>query len=127
VHRFTRGWRIRVEVKGFNAPQVGDTGVNGQVRCPGLKPLSSGLSSSGHWGRPDWAVQVAGHPLARGVEPTAINAFLTALAGNFTEALARPASVDSPWMRTPRAWRRGATLAWRRGATLAWRRGATLA
>jgi len=70
---------------------------------------------------------VAGHPLARGVEPTAINAFLTALAGNFTEALARPASVDSPWMRTPRAWRRGATLAWRRGATLAWRRGATLA
>ncbi len=55
---------------------------------------------------------LSNHPLAANVDPRAINAFLVALAGYFTEAAARPAFANSPWMRTHQAWWRDATLSW---------------
>ena len=55
---------------------------------------------------------LSNHPLAANVDPRAINAFLVALAGYFTETAARPAFADSPWMRTHQAWWRDATLSW---------------
>jgi len=50
-----------------------------------------GLLVSVHGDGLDAEVILAEHPLARGVEPRAINSLLSAMAGYFTEAAARPA------------------------------------
>jgi aminoglycoside phosphotransferase (APT) family kinase protein len=71
-----------------------------------------GLLVSVHGDGLDAEAILAAHPLARGVEPRAISAFLTALAGYFTEAAAGPALASSPWLRTHQAWWRDATLSW---------------
>lgn len=55
---------------------------------------------------------LAEHPLTRDVPARAINAFLVALAGYFTEAAARPPFPHSPWMRTHQAWWRDSALNW---------------
>jgi hypothetical protein len=55
---------------------------------------------------------LAGHPLSRDVPARAVDAFLVALAGYFTEAAARPPLPHSPWMRTHQGWWRDATLSW---------------
>ena len=71
-----------------------------------------GLLVSVHGDGLDAEVILADHPLARGVESRAISSLLSAMAGYFTEAAARPAFPNSPWMRTHQAWWRDATLSW---------------
>jgi aminoglycoside phosphotransferase (APT) family kinase protein len=71
-----------------------------------------GLLISVHGDGLDAEAFLSNHPLAANVDPRAINAFLVALAGYFTEAAARPAFAHSPWMRTHQAWWRDATLSW---------------
>lgn len=71
-----------------------------------------GLLVSVHGDGLDAEAILADHPLARGVEPRAINAFLTALAGYFREMSARPALANSPWLRTHQGCWRDATLSW---------------
>jgi len=71
-----------------------------------------GLLISVHGDGPDADALLAEHPLARDVPPRAVDAFLAALAGYFTEAAAQPAFPHSPWIRTHQAWWRDATLSW---------------
>jgi thiamine kinase-like enzyme len=71
-----------------------------------------GLLVSVHGDGLDAEVILADHPLARGVEPRAIDSLLSAMAGYFTEVAARPAFANSPWMRTHQGWWRDATLSW---------------
>jgi aminoglycoside phosphotransferase (APT) family kinase protein len=71
-----------------------------------------GLLVSVHGDGLDAEAVLADHPLAKGVQPRAIDCLLSAMAGYFTEAAARPAFPNSPWMRTHQAWWRDATLSW---------------
>lgn len=71
-----------------------------------------GLLISVHGDGLDADASLAEHPLARDVPPRAVDAFLAALAGYFTEAAAQPAFPHSPWIRTHQAWWRDATLSW---------------
>jgi len=71
-----------------------------------------GLLVSVHGDGLDAELILADHPLTQGVEPRAINSLLSALAGYFTEAAARPAFPNSPWLRTHQAWWRDSTLSW---------------
>jgi aminoglycoside phosphotransferase (APT) family kinase protein len=71
-----------------------------------------GLLISVHGDGLDADAVLAEHPLSREVPARAVDAFLAALAGYFTEAAARPPFPHSPWMRTHQAWWRDATLRW---------------
>ena len=71
-----------------------------------------GLLISVHGDGLDAEAVLAEHPLSRDAPPRAVDAFLVAMAGYFTEVAARPAFPNSPWMRTHQAWWRDATLSW---------------
>ena len=73
-----------------------------------------GLLISVHGDGHDAQALLAAHPLAVGVSPRAVDAFLAAVAGNWAEEAAKAsAPADySPWMRTYQAWRRDAALSW---------------
>ncbi len=71
-----------------------------------------GLLISVHGDGLDAEAYLAEHPLTRDVAGRAVDAFLVALAGYFTESAAQPPFPNSPWMRTHQAWWRDATLSW---------------
>jgi aminoglycoside phosphotransferase (APT) family kinase protein len=71
-----------------------------------------GLLISVHGDGLDAEAVLGEHPLSRDAPPRAVDAFLVAMAGYFTEVAARPAFPHSPWMRTHQAWWRDGTLSW---------------
>ena len=71
-----------------------------------------GLLISVHGDGLDADALLADHPLTRDVPSRAVDAFLAALGGYFTEAAGQPVLPHSPWIRTHQAWWRDATLSW---------------
>jgi len=78
-----------------------------------------GLLVAAHGDGLDADAALAAHPLARGVPPRAVDAFLAALAGYYTAAAGQEHLPSSPWLRHHQAWYRDATMSWL-GRRLRW-------
>jgi hypothetical protein len=72
----------------------------------------AGLLISVHGDGLDADAVLASSPLTRGVPAIAVDSYLAALAGFFTESAARDRLPSSPWLRVHQAWWRDATLSW---------------
>lgn len=71
-----------------------------------------GLLISVHGDGLDAESYLAEHPLTRDLAWRAVDAFLVALAGYFTESAAQQPFPNSPWIRTHQAWWRDSTMSW---------------